>query len=72
MGHFQLQMSQNVAPLTNIVALFGEKTWGAFWRLLAQKRAVSDSELLNTLPLMNTLVYVNIDQGILKGKMKVA
>ena len=42
-------MSQNVAPLTKIVALFGKKIWGAFWRLLEQKRAVSDSELLNTL-----------------------
>ena len=42
-------MSQNVAPLTKIVALSGKKIWGAFWRLLEQKRAVSDSELLNTL-----------------------
>ena len=32
-----------------LVALFGKKIWGAFWRLLAQKRAVSDSELLHTL-----------------------
>ena len=42
-------MTQNVALLTKIVALFGKKIWGAFWRLLAQKRAVFDSELLNTL-----------------------
>ena len=45
-------MSQNVAPLTKIVALFGKKIWGAFWRLLEQKRAVSDSELLNTLDMV--------------------
>ena len=49
-------MSQNVAPLTKIVALFGKKIWGAFWRLLEQKRAVSDSELLNTLSLEKVVI----------------
>ena len=51
-GNFQLQMSQNVAPLTKIVALFGKKIWGAFWRLLAQKMALPDSKHLNTLPVL--------------------
>ena len=51
MGHFQLQ---NVALLTKIVALFEKKIWGAFWRLLAQKRALPDSKHLNTLPLTLT------------------
>ena len=28
---------------------FGEKNWGAFWRFLAKKEALSDLELLSTL-----------------------
>ena len=31
------------------MALLDKKIWGAFWRLLAQKRALSDSKLLDTL-----------------------
>ena len=50
-GQFYFQMTQNVALLTKIVALFGKKIWGVFWHLLVQKRAVYDSELLHTLRL---------------------
>ena len=46
MGRFQLQ---NVALLTKIVALFEKKIWGAFWRFFARKRALSESDLLETL-----------------------
>ena len=64
-GNFQLQMSQNVAPLTKIVALFGKKNWGVFWRLLALKRAVSDSELLHTLVLL--LITLEIQKSRLQN-----
>ena len=40
---------QSFFQMTQNVALFGKKNLGVFWRLLALKRAVSDSELLHTL-----------------------
>ena len=46
---FQMEKSQIVAPLTKIVAFFEEKNWGAFWRFSARKRALPDSEHLDTL-----------------------
>ena len=46
---FQMENSQIVAPLTKIVALLEKYLWGAFWRFLAWKRALPDSELLKTL-----------------------
>ena len=52
-GHFQLRAkwkkSQIVALLTKIVAVLKKKFRGAFWRFLAQKGAVPDSEPLETL-----------------------
>ena len=52
-GHFQLRAkwkkSQIVALLTKIVAVLKKKFGGAFWRFLAQKGAVPDSEPLETL-----------------------
>ena len=42
-GHFLGGISNIVALKAEIVALLEKKIWGAFWRLLAQKRAVSDS-----------------------------
>ena len=45
------------------MALLDKKIWGAFWRLLAQKRALSDSELLDTLNKNN-----NKDQKILNAR----
>ena len=48
-SHFQPKNSQIVAPLTEIVALFEKKIWGAFWRFSGQKRALPDSKHLATL-----------------------
>ena len=48
-SHFQAKNSQNVAPLTEIVAFFEKKIWGAFWRFPDQKRALPDSKHLATL-----------------------
>ena len=42
-GRFLGGISNIVALQAEIVALLGEKIWGAFWRLLAQKRALSNS-----------------------------
>ena len=39
-----------MAPLTQIVAFFEKKIWGAFWRFSGQKRALPDSKHLATLP----------------------
>ena len=44
-SHFQPKNSsdtapQIVAPLTEIVAFFEKKIWGAFWRSSGQKRAL--------------------------------
>ena len=38
-----------MAPLTQIVAFFEKKIWGAFWRFSGQKRALPDSKHLATL-----------------------
>ena len=48
-GHFYPKNSQIVAPLTEIVAFFEKKIWGAFWRFSGQKRALPDSKHLATL-----------------------
>ena len=52
-GQFQLRAkwkkSQIVALLTQIVAVLKKKFGGTFWRFLAQKGAVPDSEPLETL-----------------------
>ena len=38
-----------MAVWAKIVAVFREKNWGGFWRVLAPKVAVSDFEVLKTL-----------------------
>ena len=38
-----------MAVWAKIVAVFREKNWGGFWRVLAPKAAVSDFEVLKTL-----------------------
>ena len=72
-GHFQLhakqKMCQIVAPLTKIVALFGKKIWGAFWRFSAWNRALPISEVLRTLKSTSNNEPVDIShQQTIKGK----
>ena len=64
-GHFQLRAkwkkSQIVALLTKIVAVLKKKFGGAFWRFLAQKGAVPDSEPLETLFVENNCRHQQVN-----------